>query len=70
MPNPLATVAIRKQIPNPKAVGSKKENTVHRKLLVSFQMVQQVVEQGQWNRENTMTHKAVTQVQPFCCNRV
>ena len=45
------------------------DRAVHFRLFVSLQMVQQVVEQGQWNRVNTSTHKAVTQVQPFYSSR-
>ena len=61
----LPAEAMRKHSSNPTAVGRTAEKTVHFQLPVSFQMVQQVVEQGQWNRENTMTHSAVTQVHPF-----
>ena len=49
----------------PRAVGRAMARPVHLRLPVSFQMVMQVVEQGQWKSEKSMTHRAVVQVQPL-----
>lgn len=51
-------------------VGSRNAAIVQRRLPVSFFMVRQVVEQGQWNRENTAMHSAVLTVQPWAANSV
>lgn len=54
----------------PMNVGRTKESTVHFKLPVSFLIVRQVVEQGQWKRQNSIVETAVTQVQPLFVNNV
>ena len=59
---PKADTAIHRATPS--AVGSRADNAVHLKLPVSFFIVRRVVEQGQWHRENSMTHRAVIAVQP------
>ena len=41
----------------PITVGIRKAAAVHLRLPVSFFMVRQVVEQGQWNREKTAMHR-------------
>ena len=51
-------------------VGIIKERTVHLKLLHSFFIVKQVVEQGQCIRQNSEVQRAVNQVQPLSINRV
>ena len=60
---------IKKHRDIPKVVGRTTVSSVHLTLFVSFQTVMQVVEHGQWNREKTMVHMAVTQVHPFAVNR-
>ena len=45
----------------PKTVG---------RLPVSFFMVRQVVEQGQWKRQKISMHRAVFQVHPLAVSRV
>ena len=67
-PNILANVAITKHNPKPVTVGIKNPIAVHFQLFVSFLMERQVVEQGQWTKENTITHNAVTHVQLFATN--
>ena len=49
----------------PSAVGNTAPRTVQPRLPVSFFMVKRVVEQGQCSREKSITHPAVTAVQPF-----
>ena len=49
----------------PTMVGAIKATKVHLTLPVSFFMVRRVVEQGQWNSENSMVFTAVNMVQPF-----
>ena len=61
-PSRRAAEEIKKHSSRPQPVGKAMDRAVHFRLFVSLQMVQQVVEQGQWNRVNTSTHKAVTQV--------
>ena len=67
-PSSLEAVAVSKQRQIPSAVGMTTASTVHLTLRVSRAMVRQVVEHGQWNRENSMVHSAVVQVQPFTTN--
>ena len=62
-------ILIRKQHINPMKVGIKMETIVHFKLLVSFFIVRQVVEQGQWIKEKVITHKAVIIVQLLAKNK-
>ena len=59
----MVETAIHSSIPT--AVGMTAARMVHLRLFVSFRMVRRVVEQGQWFKKNSMTHTAVTQVQPF-----
>ena len=54
----------------PQIVGIIKDITVHLKLLHSFFIVKQVVEQGQCIRQNSEVQSAVNQVQPLLTNRV
>ena len=54
----------------PTPVGRAMDRAVHLMLLVSLAMVRQVVEQGQWARENSMVHTAVSHVQPWSASRV
>lgn len=49
----------------PNKVGKIIPISIHFVLPVSFRMVKQVVEHGQWKRENRIKHTAVTDVQPF-----
>lgn len=53
----------------PIAVGITKASAAHLRLPVSFFIVIRVVEQGQWKREKLITHRAVTQLQPFSARR-
>ena len=62
-------VATKKQIKIPVTVGSRNARIVHFQLLVSFLIVRQVVEQGQWNREKRIIHTAVSQVHPLSINK-
>ena len=61
---------IIKQIVKPQTVGIINERAVHLKLLHSFFIVRQVVEQGQCIRQNIEVQRAVSQVQPLLTNRV
>jgi hypothetical protein len=54
----------------PKTVGSRNPTAVHFRLPVSFFMVRQVVEQGQWKRQKISMHRAVFQVHPLAVSRV
>ncbi len=63
-----AAPAKRMQEAIPMTVGSAAARAVHLRLPVSFLMVSSVVEQGQWNRENSMVQAAVIQVHPFDTN--
>ena len=53
----------------PIMVGSRKAMMVHLALPVSFFMVRQVVEQGQWNREKMAMQTAVFTVHPWVVKR-
>lgn len=48
----------------PSAVGRRMAAAVHFRLPVSFLIVRQVVEQGQWKRQKIIMHTAVLKVQP------
>ena len=50
-------------------VGIKNATAVHLKLPVSFFMVKSEVAQGQWNKENSITFRAVIMLQPFSKNK-
>ena len=58
-----------KQSASPHAAGRRTAASVHLTLCVSFQMVRQVVEQGQCAMVNTSAHSAVQAVQPFDSSR-
>ena len=60
----------RTQSKNPNRVGMIMARAVHFKLPVSFFMVRQVVEQGQWKRQKINMHRAVFKVQPLSVSRV
>ena len=62
-------LAVRKHSMSPHTVGMIAAAAVHFQLPLSFFIVRQVVEQGQCIRENTITHRAVTQVQPLSTSR-
>ena len=49
----------------PIRVGSNIETAVHFSDPVSFFMLKTVVEQGQWNRQKIIMHRAVEAVQPW-----
>lgn len=51
-------------------MGRRMDTAVHFKLPVSFFMVRQVVEQGQWNREKTAMQTAVLTVHPLADSRL
>ena len=51
-------------------MGRRIATAVHFQLPVSFFMVRQVVEQGQWNRQKTIMHSAVFQVHPWAVRRL
>ncbi len=59
-------MATMKHMARPVIVGSTNETAVHFQLCVSFLMVRQVVEQGKCMSENSIVHRAVSQVQSFC----
>lgn len=60
---------VTKQRRIPMTVGIKNATKVHLKLPVSFLMVKSEVAQGQWNKENSITLRAVKMVQPFSKNK-
>ena len=64
-PNILAVHEIMPQSRSPVTVGIAIAASVHFHEPVSFFMVRQEVEQGKWQSMNTITHSAVTYVQPF-----
>ena len=59
--------SVHKRIP--RMVGIRIAAAVHFRLPVSFLMVRQVVEQGQWKRQKIIMHRAVFQVQPWDTRR-
>ena len=63
--NKRATFEKTKHTTIPMTVGKAKDNAVHFALFVSLPMVIMVVEQGQWNSENSITLIAVTASQPL-----
>ena len=57
-----------KQTVNPTSVGINIDNRLHFRLLVSLAIVKQVVEQGQWNKQNSITDIAVVHSHPLLTN--
>ena len=53
----------------PITLGNRKATAVHLRLPVSFFMVRQVVEQGQWKREKIAMQAAVLNVHPWEISR-
>ena len=54
----------------PSTVGIATATAVHLRLPVSFFIVRQVVDQGQWNRQKIAMESAVFTVQPWAASRL
>ena len=65
IPNILADHEMTAHITSPVTVGMTIAAAVHFHEPVSFFMVRHDVEHGKWQSMNTITHSAVTHVQPF-----
>ncbi len=62
-------LVIARQRTSPRAVGSRKESTVHFLLPVSFFIVASVVPQGKCSSVKMSVQTAVSQVQPFSTSK-